>query len=1002
MKSTNNNALWVSSTYQQEAIDTDWVKVQTQLTSSVAPSTYGYTNTGKLAIVDDPSNNFLVDSTDTPILYQPKPAPTYVFNKSAPVLGEVVQTLSTDYGLHALYFSPDESRMYTADATTDDIVEYVLATPGDLSTAVATGATIAESNPYGIAFDNSGTNLYVNRITNDYIMAYKLSTPWDLSTASYVTYYAYGATMATGYGVAVRHDGAYLYVGDAVSDFVREFTMPNPFSLTGVTYAGVLSHNTEFTGTIYGMQNINDEHLFVTDGYQIYCYDLPTNRLSDHIFRNKFDTNTSGNHFAFYISQNKTHIYIVDTTTKEIKKHNLDSFGNLDNPWESSANVAGSVWGIHASPDGSNLYLNSASTGTLHQTALSTPLDIHSRTGVLKELDVSANVGTLMYGFAFSPNGSNVYIIDGNADQIVQYTLSTPWDISTGTYTGVSTTGVPNNSYGIAFNPNGLTMYTSNALDEIVTHTLSTAWDITTLSGTTTSTSYADISSNIIGLAFSPNGSTLYLSESADNTIVRIKLSTPWDVSIGAFNNWTSIPTVYANNQTFNSYTSFTNDDEDIILVMNATRNRVETLHKKISFGEEYHYTISNTNPINNVYKVPPTFKVSAANSNTAVTVTTTSVPVVSSNTTHVVLNYNNDEDALYANNDPIKSSWDLQNMSFIKKSPDISPVGFSDLIFSDNGDRVFATRWAQDEIHRYTLTTPWDISSIGSEDQNIDTSSYEDNLRLLTFAKNGSNAYVYGLVSDNVTQVALTNPWDLSSIEHTNQKLATAPINAMTFSDDGKKFYTVDSADIVRTYDLPLAWNIALATSNSSIVYVGSNEPSPTDISFSHEGTRMYILGATNMTIQRYDLSIAWNVASATHTYAGASMLTLAAEEMPQAMHIKPDGSNVFVVGSTDTNQIYDFSLSASSTITGIEVLNGNTHLEAYYITPISDVQLPENTIIIDPVLFELNDANTFITSYSNAESISNTTVRNIGFGIIAEEGVEVTEARLNLWKAD
>ncbi|MEL7147600.1 MAG: integrin alpha, partial [Bacteroidota bacterium] len=94
------------------------------------------------------------------------------------------------------------------------------------------------------------------------------------------------------------------------------------------------------------------------------------------------------------------------------------------------------------------------------------------------EFDVSENDASPQ-GMTFSTDGSKMYTSSGSA--IDQYSLSTPFDISTADYDGTNTfSGITTSLNGLAFSTDGSKLFlVDNSNDQIVQLSVSTAFDIT-------------------------------------------------------------------------------------------------------------------------------------------------------------------------------------------------------------------------------------------------------------------------------------------------------------------------------------------------------------------------------------------------------------------------------------------------------------------------------------------------------------------------------------------
>ena len=94
----------------------------------------------------------------------------------------------------------------------DKIVEYVLRTPFDVSTAYWAGNEIyvgtQDLTPYSLEISSDGLNLYMHgHSARTNLHKYTMTTAYDLSTASYT-----GAiTIPATYYPSFSHDGKYMY-----------------------------------------------------------------------------------------------------------------------------------------------------------------------------------------------------------------------------------------------------------------------------------------------------------------------------------------------------------------------------------------------------------------------------------------------------------------------------------------------------------------------------------------------------------------------------------------------------------------------------------------------------------------------------------------------------------------------------------------------------------------------------------------------------------------------
>lgn len=140
------------------------------------------------------------------------------------------------------------------------------------------------------------------------------------------------------------------------------------------------------------------------------------------------------------------------------------------------------VTGFYFNPDGTKVYLMDRTASILFQYSLSTPWSLSGVAYDNVYYDFSSQFSDAQI-VSFSHDGSKMYVRPGSSKVYYQYTLSTPWDISTISYDNIYSPTMSSYTYGISFNPQGTVMWTADGSnDYIQQYTLSTPWDISTIS----------------------------------------------------------------------------------------------------------------------------------------------------------------------------------------------------------------------------------------------------------------------------------------------------------------------------------------------------------------------------------------------------------------------------------------------------------------------------------------------------------------------------------------
>jgi len=249
------------------------------------------------------------------------------WNLTDAVYDGVSFSLSTqDTVPNGLFFRPDGTMMFIAGNNTDRIYRYVLSTPWDLSTALASGSfsTAAQENnpaavffkpdglvmyvtgggsdrvwqynstsdawnmpfwgvqtsiyvgsqepvPTGLFFKPDGTKMYMCGWLNDRVHEYNLSTPWNVSTAVFFQNVSVGANSPTADGIFFKPDGTAMYVVSDGSDSIGEYALGSPWDVSSATYVQRFS--------VAGQDTFIKGVSFKPDGTKMYVIGDATNKL---------------------------------------------------------------------------------------------------------------------------------------------------------------------------------------------------------------------------------------------------------------------------------------------------------------------------------------------------------------------------------------------------------------------------------------------------------------------------------------------------------------------------------------------------------------------------------------------------------------------------------------------------------------------------------------------------------------------------------------------------
>ena len=200
---------------------------------------------------------------------------------------------------------------------------------------------------------------------------------------------------------------------------------------------------------------------------------------------------------------------------------------------------------IYFSPDGEYMYIVGTQSDSVHQYTLSTAWDITTATVTNSFSVISEEFNP--QGLYLSPTGHKMYIggsssVSNSDKRVFEYDLATSWDVSTASYSGNSlvtdpiTSPIPAQVY---LKSNGTTMFImgsgGTSADAIFQYTLSTPWDLSTASYDNISFNVNSEDTNPQGISFHPNGTKFFMEGRSGRSVYEYEMSTPWDITTASY-----------------------------------------------------------------------------------------------------------------------------------------------------------------------------------------------------------------------------------------------------------------------------------------------------------------------------------------------------------------------------------------------------------------------------------------------------------------------------------
>ena len=200
---------------------------------------------------------------------------------------------------------------------------------------------------------------------------------------------------------------------------------------------------------------------------------------------------------------------------------------------QSSADIestSNAIRGINFNSDGTKMYITESENKTILQYSLSTAYDLDTMS-----LDAATSISNanLAHAIEFNSDGTKMFIIDNKDDRVEEYTLSTAWDTTDITHNGIYNIPTEGEPRGIDFNSDGTKLFViGKETDRVRSWTLATAFDIDSgTSGGNSSDRTNGYENDSKNLQFNSDGTVIYIAGENGDDINKLTLSTAYDTS---------------------------------------------------------------------------------------------------------------------------------------------------------------------------------------------------------------------------------------------------------------------------------------------------------------------------------------------------------------------------------------------------------------------------------------------------------------------------------------
>jgi hypothetical protein len=261
-----------------------------------------------------------------------------------------------------------------------------------------------------------------------------------------------------------------------------------------------------------------------------------------------------------------------------------------------------------------------------------------------------------------------------------------------------------------------------------------------------------------------------------------------------------------------------------------------------------------------------------------------------------------------YLKTDGVNTSWDTLDGSDINLAspPVIGNVTPNAGTFTEV---AVTTATGESAFNENDTITGWLYSG-----NTFSTIGQESNPVGLFIGSAGTKMYVNGTTGDDVNEYTLGTAWDITTATFVTTFSTSAQDSApndIFFKPDGLSMFIMGgNSDFVSQYTLGTAWSIATASYASKAFSVNAQEATPTGVWFKPDGTEMYVVGTSTDSVFQYALSTAWDVSTA--SYGGIFYSFVAQETSASQVNLSDDGLKMWVLGQTG-DDIWEYNLATA-----------------------------------------------------------------------------------------
>ena len=694
---------------------------------------------------------------------------------------KVITAQATD--VTGLDFQPDGSKLFFGDVANDTLYEIVLDTIWDLTDTGTISSKVIDFKPEGIRFSPDGERLFATDDSN--LHDWTVPTPFDITSITSTPQFDHvldvNNTLAADLVFSTKGDR--LYIMDFGDDNIYEYEMDSSYDPTNLTFS-------------------NKTLMPLNNNYGIF---------KSPLIGNIFITNSSGSNGPSVITLNAV-------LTPDVYFVNFNSTQSL---------IGEQPTGLDFAPDGLSFsFVNDTNQDVLTR-VMSTAWDISTAVGGgFEELIETSNPTSVK----FDSTGNRMYAVSNGNDTIFQYQLPTKFDGGNSPGTSSASLAVFANPLDMAITRDGTVFYLLNSDNTIRKYTMSTPFDIST--GTLDATTFATGATEAQRMYLDKSEYRLFVTDAitaTDSAVLQFSFGTPKDIT--SLDLEYTVPTADLTVTDGITGIFISNNFDQLFLIASGNEFIDEyTIRPDIGVSDNTLFWDSKTLPTAGIDNSPQGIRYNpdgtsiylTGNIGNDITQLDLSHPFAISSwdgtqkvldvspqdSTPTGFSFSNDGTKIYLCGNgfntiyqyDLTTPFELLTASYSGNDlpvVDNSPQG---LDISSDGTKLFVIGNQTNLIYQYTLSIPFDLST-ATQTGTFDMDGQNDAPRDIVLSRNGNQLLLIGIDNvdgDNIYEYFFETSNDISTLSFTGTTFDLSPfetnMTGIDVSRDNKHLILVGS----------------------------------------------------------------------------------------------------------------------------------------------------------------------------------------------------------------